>query len=201
MNKICLERDQELRDIHLGTASTQFKVKSQYSLILETQKGLHLPQPQDSFPDAGEARHDFWSMSGKLHIPPSRWIQGQTLLAWEEESFPFPLKYIDVSRTTHTNFDVMQESRIDDFWKFRWIKRFVRFLDRLHSVYSIKWETSRRICVVLPETDNSGEEWQGMPSWRRSINGATEKPKLDNARKITRNLFHWHWGHGVQGNH
>ena len=33
-----------------------------------------------------------------------------------EESFPIPLKYIDVSRTTHTNFDVMQERRIDDYW-------------------------------------------------------------------------------------
>ena len=32
-----------------------------------------LPQPQDSFSDAGEAINDFWSMSGrKLHIPPSR---------------------------------------------------------------------------------------------------------------------------------
>ena len=30
-----------------------------------------LPQPQDSLPDAGEAMHDFWSMVGKLHIPPS----------------------------------------------------------------------------------------------------------------------------------
>ena len=34
-----------------------------------------------------------------------------------EESFPIPLKYIDVSRTTHTNLDVMQEKRIDDYWK------------------------------------------------------------------------------------
>ena len=33
-----------------------------------------------------------------------------------EESFPIPLKFIDVSRTTHTNLDVMQESRIDDYW-------------------------------------------------------------------------------------
>ena len=33
-----------------------------------------------------------------------------------EESFPVPLKYIDVSRTTRTNLDVMQESRIDDYW-------------------------------------------------------------------------------------
>ena len=33
-----------------------------------------------------------------------------------EESFPIPLKYIDVSRTTHTNLDVKLEKRIDDYW-------------------------------------------------------------------------------------
>ena len=33
-----------------------------------------------------------------------------------EESFPIPLKYIDVSRTTHTNLDVKQEKRIDGYW-------------------------------------------------------------------------------------
>ena len=33
-----------------------------------------------------------------------------------EESFPIPLKYIDVSRTTHTNLEVKQEKRIDDYW-------------------------------------------------------------------------------------
>ena len=33
-----------------------------------------------------------------------------------EESFPIPLKYIDVSRTTCTNLDVKQEKRIDDYW-------------------------------------------------------------------------------------
>ena len=33
-----------------------------------------------------------------------------------EASLPIPLKYIDVSRTTHTNLDVKQEKRIDDYW-------------------------------------------------------------------------------------
>ena len=32
-----------------------------------------------------------------------------------EESFPIPLKYIDVSRTTCANLDVKQERCIDDF--------------------------------------------------------------------------------------
>ena len=74
-----------------------------------------LPQPQDSFPDAGEAINDFWSMSGSFiyrhHVEPR-----VKLYSPREESFPIPLKYIDVSRTTHTNLDVKQEKRIDDYW-------------------------------------------------------------------------------------
>ena len=34
----------------------------------------------------------------------------------KEETFPVPLKYIDVTRSTHTNLDFMQEQRIDDCW-------------------------------------------------------------------------------------
>ena len=74
-----------------------------------------LPQPHDSLPDAGEAIHDFWSMSGSFiyrhHVEPR-----VKLYSPREESFPIPLKYIDVTRTTHTNLDVKQEKRIDDYW-------------------------------------------------------------------------------------
>ena len=74
-----------------------------------------LPQPQDSLPDAGEAINDFWSMSGSFiyrhHVEPR-----VKLYSPREESFPIPLKYIDVTRTTHTNLDVKQEKRIDDYW-------------------------------------------------------------------------------------
>ena len=72
-----------------------------------------LPQPHDSFPDAGEAINDLWSMSGNFtyrhHVEP------RVKLYSPRESFPIPLKYIDVSRTTRTNLDVMLERRIDDF--------------------------------------------------------------------------------------
>ena len=75
-----------------------------------------LPPPQDSFPDAGEAVNDFWSMSGSFmyrhHVEPR-----VKLYSPRDESFPIPLKYIDVSRTTHTNLDVKQEKRIDDYWE------------------------------------------------------------------------------------
>ena len=74
-----------------------------------------LPPPHDSFLDAGEAINDFWSMSGNFiyrhHVEPR-----VALYSPREESFPIPLKYIDVSRTTHTNLDVKQEKRIDDYW-------------------------------------------------------------------------------------
>ena len=74
-----------------------------------------LPQPHDSLPDAGEAMNDFWSMSGSFiyrhHVEPR-----VKLYSPREESFPIPLKYIDVTRTTHTNLDVKQEKRIDDYW-------------------------------------------------------------------------------------
>ena len=73
-----------------------------------------LPPPHDSFPDAGAAINDFWSMSRNFiyrhHVEPR-----VKLYSPREESFPIPLKYIDVSRTTHTNLDVKQE-RIDDYW-------------------------------------------------------------------------------------
>ena len=73
------------------------------------------PLPQDSLPDAGEAMNDFWSVPGNFiyrhHVEPR-----VKLYSPREESFPIPLKHIDVSRTTQTNLDVMQESRIDDYW-------------------------------------------------------------------------------------
>ena len=71
--------------------------------------------PQDSLPDAGEAINDFWSMSGNFlyrhHVEPR-----VELYSLRKESFPIPLKYIDVSRAIRTNLDVKQERRIDDYW-------------------------------------------------------------------------------------
>ena len=55
-----------------------------------------LPPPHDSFPDAGEAINVFWSMSGNFiyrhHVEPR-----VKLYSPREESFPIPLKNIDVS--------------------------------------------------------------------------------------------------------
>ena len=74
-----------------------------------------LPPLHDSLLDAGEAINDFWSMSGSFiyrhHVEPR-----VKLYSPREKSFPIPLTYIDVSRTTRTNLDVKQERRIVDYW-------------------------------------------------------------------------------------
>ena len=74
------------------------------------------PPSHDSFPDAGVKQ---LMISGprqgnfiyRHHVEPR-----VKLYSPREESFPIPLKYIDVTRTTHTNLDVKLEKRIDDYW-------------------------------------------------------------------------------------
>ena len=76
--------------------------------FLGESEGSLPPPAHDSYPDAGEAIHDFWSMSRNFiyrhHVEPR-----VKLYSPREESFPIPLKYIDVSRATRTNLDVKQE--------------------------------------------------------------------------------------------
>ena len=105
--------DQELRTSTL-TRDHPIREEDQRDFLGESE-GSPPPPPQDSYPDGGEARNDFWSISGNYiyrhHVEPR-----VKLYSPREESFPIPLKYFDVSRTTRTNLNVMRESRIDDYW-------------------------------------------------------------------------------------
>ena len=62
--------------------------------------------------DGAEARVDFWSIQGDFiyrhHNEPR--VQ---LCVPNEETFPTPLKYIDVTRSAHAALDVIQEKRVD----------------------------------------------------------------------------------------
>ena len=107
-----------------------------------------LPQPHDSLPDAGEAINDFWSMSGSFifrHHVETRVKRSSP----REESFPIPLKYIDVSRTTPTNLDVKQEKRIDDYWN----------IDGSREL-SDPW-TGFTQFILLEEKPPDGKMWSG----------------------------------------
>ena len=138
----------------------------------------------------------FWSMSGNFknrhHVEPR-----VKLCSPREESFPIPLRYIDVSRTTQTNLDVKQERRIDDTWNIDGSR------DLSHSWIGFTHFT------LLEEKPPDGNFWSGGRLTKRQatsrpdllwpelwikvgINAklrekqkwAIEKPKLDNARRL-----------------
>ena len=164
--------------------------------FLGESEGSPPPLPQDSYPDAGEARNDFWSMSGNFiyrhHVEPRL-----KLCSPREESFPIPLKYIDVSRTTHTNLDVKQESRIDDYWNIDgsrdlsncWtgFTQFTLFCEE--PPQGCKW-SGRRLTKrqATSRPDHLWPElWRGLArnaKLREKHKWAIEKPKLDNARRL-----------------
>ena len=153
------------------------------------------PQPTESKDDA-EARANFWSIQGDFifrhHSEPR--VQ---LYVPKEEAFTTPLKHIDVTRSTHTDLDVMQEKRIDDCWNIdsnrsssdSW-KGFTKFTllkeeppkgyvwsgERLSKV-----RTTTRPDHVWPEVwSKIGKAAQNREQQERK----NEKPKLDNARRL-----------------
>ena len=115
-----------------------------------------LPQPHDSFPDAGEAINDFWSISGNFiychHVEPR-----VKLYSPREESIPVPLKYMDVSRITRTNLDVKQERRIDDYWN----------IDGSRDLSDL-WTGFTRF-ILLEETPPDGKMWSGERLPRKQL--------------------------------
>ena len=91
-----------------------------------------------------------------------------------EESFPILLKYIDVSRTTHTNLDVMQESRIDFYWNIdgsrdlsdSWtgFTQFTLSSEKLPDGYVWSWESDKTAAYIQARSfmvrtlENNGKE-------------------------------------------
>ena len=155
-----------------------------------------LPQPHDSLPDAGEAINDFWSMSGSFiyrhHVEPR-----VKLYSPREESFPIPLKYIDVTRTTHTNLDVKQEKRIDDYWNIDgspdlsdpWtgFTQFTLLDEKAPDGYTWSGERLTRKQLTSRPDHLWPELWKSMgknAKLKEKQKWSEEKIHLDNARKL-----------------
>ena len=137
------------QDLTTSTLIRQRPIQGKSHLDFLGESEGSLPPPHDSFPDAGEAINDFWSMSGNFiyrhHVEPR-----VKLYSPSEESFPIPLKYIDVSRTTRTNLDVKQEKRIDDYWN----------IDGSRDL-SDYWTGFTRF-ILLEEKIPNGYMWSGV---------------------------------------
>ena len=55
----------------------------------------------------------------------------------------FTLKHIDVARSIHTDLDVLQEKKIDDYWNVVSCESLSDFLERFHTIQSIEREASK----------------------------------------------------------
>ena len=118
-----------------------------------------------------------------------------------EESFPIPLRYIDVTRTTKTSLDVWLEKNIEDHWNVHgerelfdaWtgFTRFILFNERPLDGYTCSGGRLTR----KQTTSRPDNVWPGM--WKHVSDAAkskaqqkwaVEKPKPDNARRL-RGIF------------
>ena len=181
-----LRRDYDFRDSTLRQEHTRKERRFQWG-------GLGESQPTESTDDAG-ARAD-WSVQGDFiyrhHNEP------RVQLCAEGRNIPSPLKYIDVTRSTHTDLDVMQEKRVDDCWNVdsnrslsdsrkgftkstllneKLPKRYMWSGERLTKV-----QTTTRPAHVLPEVwtkIGKASQNRGKQAWQK------EMPKLDNARRL-----------------
>ena len=121
----------------------------------------------------------------------------------KEESFPIPLKYIDVTRTTHTNLDALQEKRINGYWNVEkdrtwpdsWTG-FTRFTllneKNLQDVRGLEGDLHK--FKQLPDLIICGLRfWTGISkaAKKKKKELAMEKAKLDNVRRLRGIYFYW----------
>ena len=157
--------------------------------FLENQKGLfhnlttHFRLPVKLWTTSGPCREASYTAH---HVKPRVKVYSP-----REESFPIPLKYIAVTRTTHTNLDVKQEKRIDDYWNIDGSRDFsdpwtgftqFTLLDEKAPDGYMWCGGDRRENSLHPGQiiydQSSGNQWESMSSWRRSRSGLRKSSTL-----------------------
>ena len=119
----------------------------------------------------------------------------------KEETFPFPLKYIDVSRTTCTLLDVLLEKSIEDYWNVvgekelsdAWtgFTRIILLSERPPDGYTWSGERITRKQTTSRPDNVWPDMWNHMSDaskFKEKHKWAIEKPKLDNSRRL-RDIF------------
>ena len=152
-------------------------------------------QPTEPTDDA-EACADFWSIEGDFICPHQNEPRVQ-LHVPKEETFPIQLKYFDVTRSTYTDLDVMQEKRIDDYWNVESNRNLSDSRKSFTKYTPLKEENSQNIYVVrerltkIQTTTRPDHVWPEV--WTKIGKAAQnlekqelgrEKPKLDYARRL-----------------
>ena len=151
---------------------------------------------EDSTRDDEEAKNDVWTITGEIihrhHVVPR-----VKLYVPKEESFPIPLKYFDVTRTTHTSLDVLFEKQIGDHWDVdrekelsdAWtgFTRFVLLKERPPEGYTWSGERLTRKQTTSRSDDVWPDMWKFMSDaakMKAKQRWTIEKTKLDNPRQF-----------------
>ena len=147
-------RDHEFRE---PTLRREQPVRSE-GLSGELQFEPEGSQPTESTDDA-EARADFWSIQGAFihrhHNEPR--VQ---LYVPKEGTFPIPLKYIDVTRSTDTDLDKLQEKRIDAYWNVDSNRHVSDSWKGFTKFTFLKEKPPKGIYVVMVETIKNSNNYQ-----------------------------------------
>ena len=128
---------------------------------------------------------------GKLHIPPSRWTQSQTLLS-ERRIIPYSTEIHRRNQNYSYEFGCNAREAHWSLLEHWWLSRLVWSLDRFHTTYSTQRKSSWRIYVVrgwdwrensshpdqIIYDQSNGSQWESMPSWRKSKSGLTKSSTL-----------------------
>ena len=186
--------DQELRT---STSIRDHPIRGEYQrdFFLENQKGLFTTSRLTS--GCRWSDKCFLVHVRKLQKPPSRWTQSQAFLA-ERRIIPYSTEVHWRLQNYTDKLGWYARKPHRGLLEFRWVKRCVWFLDRSHSVYSIRRETSRRISVFRGErltkrqvTSRPDHLWPELwiklgrnAKLRDRQKWSNEKPKLGNARRL-----------------
>ena len=184
------------QDLRTSTLIRQRPIRGESHVDFLGESEGSIPPPHDSFPDASGTINHFWSMSGNFiyrhHVEPRA-----KLYSPREESFPIPLKYIGVSRTTRTNLDVKQQKRIDDYWNIdgsrdlsdHWtgFTQFTLFDEKPPNGFVWSGERLTRKQLTSRPDYLWSELWTKLErnaQLKERQQWSHQKPKLDNARKL-----------------
>ena len=104
-----------------------------------------LPPSQEPSPDAGEAMNDFWSMSGNFIY--NHHFEPRVKLYWKRVT-PYSTEVHWCFQNSTYEFGCQARKTHRWLLEYRWVTRFVRSLDRFHTIYFTRWKSSWRIHVV-----------------------------------------------------
>ena len=183
------------RDYEFGDSSRRREQTERSEVFSEKLHGESgESQPTEKADDA-EVRADFWPIQGDFicrhHNEP------RVQQCAKGRNIPYSNKYLDTTRSTHTDLNVIKKKRVDDCWNVD-----------LNRSLSDSWKGSTKF-APLKESPPKGCMWSGERmarvqtisrpdhDWpevwtkigkaaqnREKQKWAKEKPKLDNARRL-----------------